>query len=253
MPGPEPRLVRGLRSLGTVRTLTVIQPDPAGPLDRFEGWLASAGVGVQVLRPFAGDPVPARPGADGLIVLGGRMSANDEADHPWLLDICRLLEVAVQERHPTLGICQGGQLLARALGGSVTVGNRGTEAGAVRIRPRPAAAEDPLFAPGDAELVLPGMHGDMIATLPPEAVWLAGSEQYPHQAFRIGPCAWGVQFHPEASPQTYATWADQLRPTDPAEARTVREGVAALRAADAEVAVTAESLATRFAQVVVGG
>ena len=53
--------------------------------------------------------------------------------------------------------------------------------------------------------------------LPPGAVLLASSRAYPHQAFRLVPCAWGLQYHPEVTREGFAVW--------------VREGHAAVTAA----------------------
>lgn len=159
--------------------MLVVQPDERSVLDRFGDWMAGAGLAWRIVRPFAGEPVPQRVDGHGLLVLGGRMSANDDHEHPWLADVRRLLREAVAESCPTLGVCLGGQLLARALGGSVAIGDRGVEAGVARIHLRPEAEDDPLFANLPSPLLAASMHGDMISALPPGAAWLAHSEMYP--------------------------------------------------------------------------
>src|SRR5258708_38964383 len=63
-----------------------------------------------------GDPIgPHQP--TGIIALGGPMSANDPS--PGLADEIALIEKALQDETPVLGICLGSQLLARALGARV--------------------------------------------------------------------------------------------------------------------------------------
>ncbi|MGH8868297.1 MAG: type 1 glutamine amidotransferase, partial [Actinomycetes bacterium] len=116
--------------------------------------------------------------------------------------------------------CLGGQLLAVACGGTVAPGRHGPEIGLRSVRLTAGAADDPLLAgvprvTGDGP---PGpdspdgpvafeWHLDTIVDLPPGAVLLATGDTYPHQAFRVGPCAWGVQFHPEATTEDVAHWA----------------------------------------------
>ncbi len=49
--------------------------------------------------------------------------------------------------------------------------------------------------------------------MPAEGVLLASSPACPHQAFRIGPCAWGVQFHPEMTEEIIRAWCAWDRAT----------------------------------------
>ncbi len=60
----------------------------------------------------------------------------------------------------------------------------------------PEAATDPLLAGIRGALPVLHWHGETFA-LPPGAVLLASSDAYPHQAFRLGAAAWGLQFHLE--------------------------------------------------------
>ena len=123
----------------------LVQPDAVGPLDHFEEWLTRVGLRLQIVRPYAGDVVPRSLEAEGLVVLGGAMSSNDDAEYPWLEDIRELQRDAVRARRPALGICLGGQLMARASGGRVDVGATGIEAGLITVTTTAAAADDPLF------------------------------------------------------------------------------------------------------------
>ncbi|SDT31203.1 type 1 glutamine amidotransferase [Jiangella sp. DSM 45060] len=224
--------------------IDVVEHEPGCPLDRFGGWLEDAGAKVRVLRPYAGDAVPSTPG-DGLIVLGGQVDAYADDAAPWLPATRVLLRAAAADGTPTLGICLGAQLLALACGGTVAVGAApGRESGVVDVHWRPEAAGDPLL--GDLPDPFPGpsMHADAVAELPPGAVWLGSSAMYPHQAFRVGAAAWGVQFHPEVSEPTFAGWARELPDVDAAP--VVRE----LAGRDAEVVAAGRELATRFARIV---
>jgi GMP synthase (glutamine-hydrolysing) len=219
-------------------------------LDRFGGWLAEAGVSTEVVRPFAGDVVPERLEVDGLLVMGGRMSARDDGDHRWLADVRHLLRNAVHDARPTLGICLGGQLLAQAFGGSVTRGAHGVEAGVVRIGWRPASRDDALFSGLPSAFPVGSLHGDAVDRLPDRAVWLGHSAMYRHQAFRLGPSAWGVQFHPELAYGTYRAWISGLATTmDAATQERLFDGVEDFERLDEEVRVANRVLAARFADL----
>lgn len=227
-----------------MNTLVVVEHEPGCPLDRFGGWLN--GLDITMVRPHAGDPIPVDVDG-GLLVLGGQMSAYDDRIAPWLPATRQLLAASVSAGVPTLGICLGAQLLAVACGGTVEVDAApGRESGVVDIRWRAEAATDPLVAGLPEPFPGPSMHADAVARLPAGAAWLGETEMYPHQAFRVGAAAWGVQFHPEVSEATFRTWAEGHPEVD-------TEGVtAALRARDAEVAAAGETVARRFAALVAG-
>ena len=253
--------------------LTVIEHTASCPLDRFAGWLTDPADGrpvveLRVVRPWAGDPIPAIGEVDGgLVVLGGQGHAYDDAGTPWLPATRTLLTDAVAAGVPTLGICLGAQLLAVASGGRVQVAAPpGREAGVIDVHPRPEAVRDALLGhlaadvpadhplAGGVLLAMPSMHADAVVDLPSSAVWLASSRLYPYQAFRVGTAAWGLQFHPEVGLEIFTAWADlhddvdtdavlaEMRAAAPrveAEGRAIAEAFVAIvhRAADREPAL----------------
>ncbi len=223
------------------------------PPDRLAGWLEAAGARLDVCRPYRGDAVPDQVDTGGLIVLGGHMGARDDDVAPWLPDVRTLLARAVADGTPTLGICLGAQLLALATGGRVEVGGHGIEAGVVDVRWRPEAADDELVGGLPAPFPGPSMHRDAVSGLPPGGVLLGETDLYPHQVFRIGAAAWGVQFHPEVSVQTFHAWRGRVAEED--WVRYGVDGAAAvdeLRVRDAEVEDAGRGLAERFVQVASG-
>ncbi len=232
----------------------VVEHEDDCSADHFEEWLAAAGVDIRVVRPYAGESLVglANEGspADGLLVLGGSMGANDDALHAWLPGVRRLLADAVSSGLPTLGICLGAQLLAVACGGRVEIGGNGIEAGVVDVTWGPAARDDTLCAGLPDPLAVPSMHLDAVTELPPNACLLGGTEAYPNQVFRVGAAAWGVQFHPEVSQDSLVRWADH----DAAHILAVGgdAGVVArtMAARADEVATAGRLLATRFAETV---
>jgi len=195
-----------------VGTALVIENDPSDPLGRLGDWFAEAELPLTVLRPHAGDQLPADLGEHlALVVLGGDQSAypgpTGEPGARWFPALEGLLRKAVRNRVPTLGVCLGAQLLATAHGGLVERSTSGPEIGPALVGRRDAADNDPLFK---RVPLLPDViqwHSDEITELPLNAVLLAASTRYPHQAFRLGDRAWGVQFHIECDAEMIAAWA----------------------------------------------
>jgi GMP synthase-like glutamine amidotransferase len=150
-----------------------------------------------VRRVHAGDPVPASPDRlDGLVVMGGPMSAASDDGFATRRAELELIGAAVEAQIPTLGVCLGAQLLALAAGGEVVAGSAGAEVGWAPIRISDDAGSDPLFAGLPPSLRVLHWHRDTYE-LPAGAVRLASSDRYPQQAFRVGDDAWGLQFHVE--------------------------------------------------------
>ena len=190
----------------TARALVVTHTASEGPGTLAE-WLPAAGLELVEVRPWAGDELPADlTGYDALVVMGGPQQAYDDASAPWLPATKALLKTAVAERVPTLGICLGGQLLAEATGGRVEKGADGMEVGARLVAKRDAAWDDELFGQVPFTPTVVQWHEDAIVDLPPGAVLLASSSRYPHQAFRVGDRAWGLQFHIETPPEMVRHW-----------------------------------------------
>jgi GMP synthase-like glutamine amidotransferase len=195
-----------------VGTALVIENDPTDDLRRLGEWLAEAELDVTVCRAHAGDALPeALDDYLALIVLGGDQSAYpNAAGEPgasWFPAVEGLLRKAVRHHVPTLGICLGAQLLAVAGGGLVERGTSGPEIGPGLVGRRDAADSDPLFT---YVPLLPDViqwHSDEITELPIGAVLLAASSRYPHQAFRLGDRAWGLQFHIECDAAMIEEWA----------------------------------------------
>ncbi len=188
--------------------ILVIEHDPSDPPLLLGDWLTEAGAELTVCRPHMGDEIPASlEGFDAVISLGGEMGARDDDRAPWLPATRSLLNQAIRTSTPTLGVCLGGQLLAAAAGGTVQKGTDGAEIGAYLAAKRDAAMSDPLFADLPMTPDVMHYHYDVVSTLPPGAVLLLSSMGYPHQAWRQGEAAWGLQFHIEAPADTIREWA----------------------------------------------
>ena len=161
--------------------------------------LGQAGVAVDVRRVYAGDPLPVDLSAfDGLVVMGGPMSATTDDGFESRRAELDLLVDALGRRVPTLGVCLGAQLLALAGGGTVGPGRAGPEVGWAGVDLLASCRDDALFAGLPDLLTVLHWHGETFE-LPPGAVRLMRNGRYENQAFRIGERAWGVQFHIEVS------------------------------------------------------
>lgn len=216
-------------------------------------WLPAAGVALDPVEPWNGDRLPADlTGYDGLVVMGGPQQAYDDGSAPWLAGVKELLRQAVASGLPVLGICLGGQLLAEAAGGAVAPGGDGPEVGARLVAKRDAAADDPLFADLPLTPVVVQWHWDAVAELPPGALLLAAAPRYPHQAFRVGARAYGLQFHIETPPEMVRRWAaadaDDVRAAGLDPEVVAEQAVAALP----EVAEVWRPFVERFAALVRG-
>jgi GMP synthase (glutamine-hydrolysing) len=182
-----------------------VSHETAGSL---ESYLAEVGMEVRCLDLFRETPrhLPLQEAA-ALVGMGGPMSVHDVDQNLFLAAEVNWIRQAVEQRLPTLGICLGSQLLAHAMGAKVYP-NRVKEIGWYPLEILPAAADDPLFADCDSTETVFQWHGDTF-DLPPGAVLLAQTAMCKHQAYRVGPCAWGLQFHVEMTPDMVDCWLSE--------------------------------------------
>lgn len=142
--------------------------------------------------------------SDLLIVLGGPIGAGDGADFPFLDAEIEHLERRLAARMPTLGICLGAQLMARALGARVRPAPR-REIGWAPVALTAAGQSGCLGHLGHDSPTVLHWHGDN-ADLPAGAERLAYTDACPNQAFAWGDHALGLQFHLEARPADIEAW-----------------------------------------------
>lgn len=140
----------------------------------------------------------------GVVMFGGAMNVDQVEQHPFLERERGLTREALDRGLPFLGICLGGQLLARTLGAPV-VASPVREIGFNEVFPTEAAADDPLFSTLGAGQMLFHWHEDSFE-LPDGAVLLASGSQVEGQAFRVGDAAWGTQFHFEVNVDEVKGW-----------------------------------------------
>ncbi len=162
----------------------------------FEHWIMrEMKAAAKVVDPRAGDTLPNPQEVIGAVVTGSHAMVTQKQD--WSEQTARWLVKAVKKEVPVLGICYGHQLLAHAHGGLVDYHPQGMEIGTVPMQLTQAATEDPLLRGLPPSFPAQTVHAQSVLRLPHGAVLLARNDFEPHHAFRLGPCAWGVQFHPE--------------------------------------------------------
>lgn len=149
------------------------------------------------VRAYAGEVVPPRLDAHGLVVMGGPQSVYERDRYPWIADELRLINEALDAEKPVLGICLGSQLLAAALGANVYPGRR-KEIGWFPVQLHPDMHRDPLFGDIGRTFTAFHWHGDVF-DLPKNAASLGHSAVTLHQGFRFGRNAYGVLFHLEVT------------------------------------------------------
>jgi GMP synthase (glutamine-hydrolysing) len=166
----------------------------------FEVPLKHAGYAIHYCEMGVDDPLSfGEP--DLLAILGGPIGAYEEDLYPYLTDEIALIAARLAAGKPTLGICLGAQLMARALSARVYPG-RAKEIGWIALTLTPAGAK--ILAPFEGHPVL-HWHGDTF-DLPRGAVNLASTPDCDQQAFAYGGHALAFQFHPEAWPWGFERW-----------------------------------------------
>lgn len=170
----------------------------------------------ELIRIDQGEPVDTDPAkVSGLIFMGGSMSVNDPLD--WIAEEIQLIQAAVKQDIPVLGVCLGSQLLAKALGAKVYPGS----AGCMEIGWFPVEC----VTQSDWTSELPDSfevfhwHGETF-DLPDGATRLFSNERYLNQGFAFGPHL-ALQFHVEMDSASVSEWL--TRYTEDIEKRCVKE------------------------------
>jgi GMP synthase-like glutamine amidotransferase len=174
----------------------------------FRDFLKTDGIHYDAVELDEGEAIPALDGYDALWVMGGPMDVWEEDQHPWLItEKAAIREAVVDRKLPYFGLCLGHQLLASALG--TEVGKMAApEVGLLGVELTEAGRKDPLMAGLPAQQTALQWHGAEVKALPAGAVALASSPLCAIQAMRVGPHAYGLQYHVELTSHTVPEWGE---------------------------------------------
>lgn len=188
-----------MKKLYIIKTGTTF-PATAQNYGDFDTWTASGLknapadiVTIDVLK----DTLPETIECAGVVITGSHSMVTDNLS--WSVALEKWISSLLEDEVPILGICYGHQLLARAAGGEVGYHPLGKEIGTVTVNLVNEYASDPVFSCLPSSFSAHTTHAQTVLRLPDKAVKLAENTFEPNHIFRIGPCAYGVQFHPEYS------------------------------------------------------
>lgn len=169
--------------------------DPAN----FGHWFSAHGHTMSVTHVYQnGVKLPQMADFDFLLIMGGPMSVNDEAELPWLVDEKKFVEKAISAGKTIVGVCLGAQLIANVLGSRV-YRNHEKEIGWFPVRLTVDGAR--AFKGFPREFTAFHWHGETF-DLPSGAVRLAESDACANQAFEYGGKVVGLQFHLETNAES---------------------------------------------------
>jgi GMP synthase (glutamine-hydrolysing) len=207
----------------------IIQNDETEILGLYEVYLRELGAEVSVLHAYRqapGELFPPVSEYDAFIVGPTPISANAVDDHAFLRSEWSYLSRIIESRKSCLGVCCGGQMLARRLGARVWNCPE-KEVGGYEVRLTEVGGVDPLFKGFPTEFPVFHWHSDMFE-VPPGGSLLVEGRPCPIQAFRLGN-VWGVIFHLEVTSSEAGRWADayhvELEAVGKTRAQVIRECV----------------------------
>lgn len=168
-------------------------------LDDFEHWIINKfenkDIDVSIIDAQQNSNLPMPRKTDAIILTGSHSMVTDE--EAWSLELEKWLKNVVNDEVPLLAICYGHQLLAKSLGGVSGYHKNGMEIGTVEINLDENAKSDTIFSKLENSFKAHTIHSQTVLELPKNAIKLASNNHDSNHAFRVGNCAWGVQFHPE--------------------------------------------------------
>lgn len=175
-------------------------PDLIKKYGNFEDWIVK-GLGrleneIKVVNAVLEPKLPDPDQIKGAVISGSHDYVTQNTD--WRLRLEAWTRNLIKHQVPVLGICYGHQIMAKAMGGVVDFHPISLEIGTRDVELLASCDTDPLFQGLPSRFKVHVFHSQSVIQLPSDAIVLARNEFEPHQAFRIGKNAWGVQFHPEA-------------------------------------------------------
>jgi GMP synthase-like glutamine amidotransferase len=185
-----------------MKPVAIFRHSPTEGPGYFATYLDAHDVPWRLIAVDEGEKVPARPeDFSGLVFMGGPMSVND--DLPWIPPVLELIRQAVVVQVPVLGHCLGGQLMSKALGGSVGR-NPIKEIGWGEIEVADNAQARAWFGTDVKRFESFHWHGETFS-IPPGAVRIMGNRNCENQGFVLGGNL-GMQCHVEMTQDLIDSW-----------------------------------------------
>lgn len=188
--------------------ITHVESEGPGTLGDF---LLKQGFTLMPVRLWAGDGLPPANSVDVIVSMGGPMNVYEEDKFPFLSAETTFLKSALNENIPTIGVCLGAQMIAKAAGAKVGK-SPNKEVGWSTVALTQSGLGDPLFRDLPKNLPVLQWHEDMF-DIPNGADRLAASDLCPNQAFRLGNAV-GLQFHVEITSEIIKDWFSQSQDLD---------------------------------------
>ena len=160
-------------------------------IDKFE----NKDKNIVIINAQENEKLPTLTKNDAVILTGSHSMVTHEES--WSLEVEKWLPKLIEDEVPLLAICYGHQLLAKSLGGVSGYHENGLEIGSVEINLEENAKDDKIFSKLENSFKAHTIHSQTVIELPKNAIRLAFNSHDKNHAFRVGSCAWGVQFHPE--------------------------------------------------------
>lgn len=160
-------------------------------IDKFE----NKDKNIVIINAQENDKLPTLTKNDAVILTGSHSMVTHE--ELWSLEVEKWLPKLIEDEVPLLAICYGHQLLAKSLGGVSGYHENGIEIGSVDINLEEHAKNDEIFSKLQNSFKAHTIHSQTVIKLPKNAIRLAFNNHDKNHAYRVGICAWGVQFHPE--------------------------------------------------------
>jgi GMP synthase (glutamine-hydrolysing) len=160
-------------------------------IDKFE----NKDKNIVIINAQKNEKLPILTKNDAVILTGSHSMVTHE--ELWSLEVEKWLPKLIEDEVPLLAICYGHQLLAKSLGGVSGYHENGMEIGSVVINLEENAKNDEIFSKLQNSFKAHTIHSQTVIKLPKNATRLAFNNHDKNHAFRVGSCAWGVQFHPE--------------------------------------------------------
>jgi GMP synthase-like glutamine amidotransferase len=187
-----------------MKPVAIFRHSPTEGPGYFATYLDSRDLPWQLVALDQGEAVPSRTvDFSGLVFMGGPMSVND--DLPWIPLVLELIRKALAADVPVLGHCLGGQLMSKALGGSVWR-NPIKEIGWGEIEVADNSQARAWFGPDLTRFESFHWHGEAF-TIPPGAVRIMGNRNCENQGFVVGKNL-GMQCHVEMTEQLIDSWCE---------------------------------------------